>query len=362
MSKRRVFDIGFPEDATEAAPDTVPAGTVNTARRSPMAAAISENADALRQRAEAEAQIRAENDALAHEFVRLKKLGMVVDLVALEDIRMYALTRDRALGRDDDLAELKASIREIGLSNPIRVVAREGGYDLVQGYRRLTAYQELLAETGDTNTWGRIPAGMVAPGESIEGIYRRMVDENLVRRDISFAEMAELARAYAADPESPAASLDAAIASLYASANRQKRVYIRNFARMLNAVGAALSHAPAIPRALGLAVWKRMDRQPETIARLLGVLAAEPEPSEERELAILRDYAEKTPEPDQPAKPAPARKPGAKTTLRVAHGAEIAQLSASEGRVELRLPRDFAAVDHARLERAVTAFLATLDE
>lgn len=360
MSKRRVFDIGFPEDAPT--PEVVPAGTESTARRSPMAAAISENAEALRDRADAEARIRAENDALAHEFVRLKKLGVVVDLIALEDIRSHALTRDRAAGRDDELDELKESIRQIGLSNPIRVVAREGGYDLVQGYRRLTAYQELLAETGDSETWGRIPAGMVAPGESIEGLYRRMVDENMVRRDVSFAEMAELARAYAADPQSSAKSLDAAIAALYASANRQKRIYIRNFARMLDGVGEALLHAPAVPRALGLAVWKRMDREPETVARLLSRLNAEPHRDEEREMAILRDYADTSPEPGQGASPPPGRKPGARTTLRVAHGAEIAQLSASEGRVELRLPRDFTAIDRTRLERAVSAFLRALDD
>ncbi|MCC5969251.1 MAG: ParB N-terminal domain-containing protein [Pararhodobacter sp.] len=358
MSKRRVFDIGFPENA----PDPVPAGTEPTNRRSPMAAAISENAEALRDRAEAEARIRAENDALAHEFVRLKKLGVVVDLIALEDIRAQALTRDRAATRDDDLDELKASIRDIGLSNPIRAVARDGGYELVQGYRRLAAYRELLAETGDADTWGRIPAGMVAPGESIEGLYRRMVDENMVRRDISFAEMAELARAYTADPECPALTLDAAIAALFASANRQKRVYIRNFAQMLARVGDALDHAVAMPRALGLAVWKRMDREPETVARLRARLTAEPARSEERELAILRDYAEGVPQAGQGGRKSAARKPGAKTTLRVARGAEIAQLSASDGRVELRLPLDFTAVDRQRMERAVNAFLDALED
>lgn len=357
MSKRRVFDIGFPDGEP---PETVPAGTDDTPRRSPMAAAISENADALRERAEAEARIRQENDELAHEFVRLKALGVLVDMIPLDDIRTSELIRDRAPGRDDDLDELKASIRDIGLSNPIRVVAREGGYELVQGYRRLTAYRELLAETGD-DAFARIPAGLVAPGETIEGLYRRMVDENMVRRDVSFAEMAELARAYAADPESPARTLDAAIAALFGSANRQKKVYIRNFAQMLDKLGDALAHAPAVPRALGLAVWKRMDREPETAARLKTRLAAEPERNEERELAILRDYADAAPA-GQGAKPGAARKPGAKTTLRVAHGTEMAQLSAADGRVELRLPRDFSAVDRHRLERAVTAFLDALDD
>lgn len=363
MSKRRVFDIGFPDDGFPASEGAaaVPAGTDGGARRGPMAAAITENADALRERGELEARIRAENDALAHEFVRLKALGVVVDLLPLEAIHCERLTRDRAPGRDDELDDLKLSIQEIGLSNPIRVVAREGGFELVQGFRRLAAYRELLAETGDAERYGRIPAGMVAPGESLEGLYRRMVDENMVRRDISFVEMAELARAYLADPETATDNLDAAISTLFGSANRQKKVYIRNFARMLERLDGGLNYGPALPRALGLAVWKQMERAPETALRLKRRLKAEPERDEARELAILRDYAEGDAEAPEQAE-RPARKPGAKTTLRVVHGEAIAQCTAADGRVELRLPRDFSAVDRHRLERAVTAFLHALDE
>lgn len=353
MSKRRVFDIGFSGEEP-----AVPAGT-GTARRGPMATAITENADALRERAQLEAQIRDENDSLAHEFVRMRQLGLVVDLIALDQIRAVELTRDRAPGRDEDLDELKESIRAIGLSNPIRVVQRGEGYELIQGFRRLQAYRELLAETGDP-AFARIPAGLVPPGDQIEVLYRRMVDENMVRRDISFAEMAELARAYFADPETGVTTLDAAIAALFGSANRQKRIYIRNFARLLESLGAGLRFAQAIPRALGLSLWKRLDREPILTARVLRALEAEPDRDLERELAILRDFAEaaesvvETPE----VKP---RKPGAKTTLRVAHGAQIAQCTASDGRVELRAPRDFSAIDRVRLERAVTAFLAALE-
>lgn len=354
MSKRRIFDIGFPgEDLPEAPAPSEPAG-----RRGPMAAAITENADALRERAALEARIRAENDTLAHEFVRLRKLGLVVDLVPLDQVRADELTRDRGPGRDEELDELKESIRQIGLSNPIRVIARDGGYELVQGFRRLAAYRELLEETGD-ESYARIPAGLVPPGEGIEVLYRRMVDENLVRRDISFAEMAELARAYAADPETPAATLDEAIAALFGSANRQKRVYIRNFARLLDALGGTLAHAPALPRALGLALWKRIEGDPAAPAQLARLLAQAPRRDAEGELAILRAFAEK-PEAPEPAAAAP-RKPGAKTTLRVAHGGQIAQCVAQDGRVELRLPRDFSALDRRRLEQAVSAFLKALD-
>ncbi|RAX28851.1 UNVERIFIED_CONTAM: replication protein, partial [Escherichia coli] len=76
--------------------------------------------------------------------------GLVVDLVPLEAIDAYLLIRDRSRGPDPDLAELKTSIRESGLSNPIQVEPRgDGRYELVQGMRRLSAYRELLAETGD---------------------------------------------------------------------------------------------------------------------------------------------------------------------------------------------------------------------
>lgn len=353
MTKRRVFDIGFSGDEP-----IVPAGT-GTTRRGPMATAITENADALRERAQIEAQIRQENDTLAHEFVRLRELGLVVDLVPLDRIRAEELSRDRAPGRDEDLDELKESIRAIGLSNPIRVVQRGEGFELVQGFRRLQAYRELLAETGDP-AFARIPAGLVPPGDQIEVLYRRMVDENMVRRDISFAEMAELARAYLADPETTATTVDDAIAALFGSANRQKRVYIRNFARLLEVLGGSLRHAPAIPRALGLALWKRVDGDPDFAARVRRVLEADTDRDPDRELAILRGIAEvaETP-PDTPeVKP---RKTGAKTTLRVALGAQIAQCTASDGRVELRAPRDFSAIDRVRLERAVAAFLAALE-
>ena len=360
MSKRRIFDIGFPGDEAPAPASAVPAGTETPARRGPMAAAITENADALRDRAALEARIRAENDTLAHEFVRLRKLGLVVDLVALDEIRAEELTRDRAPGRDDELDELKDSIRAVGLSNPIRVVQRGETYELIQGFRRLMAYRELLEETGD-ETYARIPAGLVPPGDQIDVLYRRRVDENMVRRDISFAEMAELARAYLADPETPASTIDAALGALFGSANRQKRIYIRNYARLLDAVGADLRHASSIPRALGLGLWKRIEQEPATARDLGAALLAEADRDAERELAILRRFAEaeRTAPPQPEVKP---RKPGAKTTLRVSHAGQIAQCTASDGRVELRLKRDFSALDRLRLEKAVSAFLSALDE
>ena len=115
MKKRRTFDLDLPEE------ETFPAGKDIPARRSPMAAAITENADALRDRRVIEESIRAENDRLAAEHVRMKGMGLIVDLVALDEVETEKLTRDRAPGEDAELEELVASLRDLGLSNPIRV-------------------------------------------------------------------------------------------------------------------------------------------------------------------------------------------------------------------------------------------------
>jgi len=364
MSKRRVFDINFPSDPPK--PDatsapTVPAGTDVTppleTRRGPMATAISENADALRVRADAEQKIRAENDRLAHEFVRLKKLGLVVDRISLDLIQTSKLTRDRSQTRDPELDELIASIRTLGLSNPIRVEQDGDGYQLVQGFRRLSAYRALYAETGD-DLYASIPAGLVAQGETLQGLYRRMVDENLVRRDISFAEMAQLALSYVQDDATEAGTLEQAISMLYASTGRQKRSYVRHFAELLEWLGADLRFAEMIPRALGLDLKKRLADDGQQQAALRRRLQQEQPQTAEQELAILRAALERvTPR----APKSPARVDGAKTTLRCTVPAGTVRCLARNGRIEMAMEKDFSTIDQRRLEGAIAAFFDALD-
>lgn len=359
MSKRRMFDIDFP-DVPETTP-AVPAGTKADkgaeARRGPMAAAITENADALRQRAEAEQAIRDENDKLAHEHVRLKKLGLVTDLIDIGAIETSKLTRDRSASADPELDELKDSIRAIGLSNPIRVEMDGEGYQLVQGFRRLSAYRALFEETGDEK-FARIPAGIVASGETLDGLYRRMVDENLVRKDLSFAEMAQLAISYAQDEGTKLDTVADAVAELYASAGRQKRAYIRHFANLLEMIGPRLKHPEAIPRALGLQLEKRLSQEEGAAVKLRSALTAAMPNTADAELAVLRDHAAEK----STAKAAKPSTPTAKTTLRCNVPAGTVRCSARNGKVELAMARDFSSVDRHRLEQAVAAFMAALDE
>ena len=220
---------------------------VTPVRRGPMASAIHETAGSLRARAVVEAQIRAENDALAHEHVRLKALGLITDLIGLDLIDTWKLTRDRARPRagldDREMEELASSIREVGLSNPIRVEAQpDGRYELVQGFRRLQAYRALLAETDDAARFGTIPAVIIAQGDTLERLYRQMVDENMVRKDISFAEMAQMAIHYAMDPGTTETDPDKVVAQLFGSASYSKRSYIRRFIRVIEALGEQSQH------------------------------------------------------------------------------------------------------------------------
>ena len=195
MSKRRVFDIDFPDDAP-APSDPAPAAEH---RRGPMATAIVENADALAERSAAEAAIRAENDRLAHEHVRLKKLGLIIGPdPAGRDPRRQADPRPPPRPRP-------GARRAEGLDPGHRPVEPDpggtGGGRVTNSCRGSGASPPIgsfMPKPGE-DRFAAIPAGLLPRGESLDSLYRRMVDENLVRRDISFAEMGMLVLNYMED-------------------------------------------------------------------------------------------------------------------------------------------------------------------
>ena len=356
--KRRMFDIDLPDEPTVETPPASPQ------RRGPMASAINENAEALKARKSAAEAIRDENDALAHEFVALRGAGQVVETVPLDQVHTYMLVRDRMPGEDAELDDLITSIRDLGLSNPIRVLPRPGGdgFELVQGYRRLCAYRALNAEAGQ-GAWGEIPALIMPGAPDIAGLYRRMVDENVIRKDLSFAEMAHAAANYAADPATDAHDLTAAVAALFQSAPYSKRSYIRSFAQLLDQLGGALSYPTAIPRALGVALARELKDSPEIAAQIKDSLTAWDNRSIQDELDVLRRFVD----PDDAAAPpvapttAKAKKPGqggkTKTTFHMRSVAGQVKCTASMGQLEIKVNRDFSAIDRARLERAIATLI-----
>lgn len=369
--KRRIFDIEVPQIDTDPVPpraETFPAEKVSPdrIRRGPMATAINEAATSTQERAVIEAQIRAENDALAHEHVRLKNLGLIVSLVRLDAVATTKLVRDRIKGPDFELGELKSSIAELGLSNPIRIEERaDGRYELIQGYRRLAAYKQLLADTGDAEKWGTIPAVVSQPGDTIEDLYRKMVDENLVRKDISFAEMAQLALDYAADPATKESDPDKAVAILFKSANYSKRSYVRSFIKLMERVGELLDFPAAIPRALGLSLAARLEEDPHLVSAIKAELKGWENRSEQDELGVLRKFV-KAEDPAAQSDPArikapPKKSAAAKTSFQFQSGGGRAKCTAAAGRLEIRLDRDFSTVDRRKLEAAVQLMLDQLD-
>jgi len=367
--KRRMFDIDLPEDTGAVPEEIFPAGKVPDipTRRGPMATAIAETVTSSRERQEIEAQIRAENDALAHEHVRLKRLGLVVELVALGSIEMQKLVRDRKKGPDIELAELKASIDELGLSNPIRLEARaDGRFELIQGYRRLSAYRDLLAETGDADRFGAIPAAVSQPGDDLDALYRKMVDENLVRKDISFAEMAMLALDYARDPGTAVNDPEKAVAVLFKSAGYQKRSYIRTFMTVVERLGGELLYPQDIPRSLGLSLARRLEEVEGLVPLIRAELRGWDSRSVADELAVLRRFASDADEGQQQAsQPAPVarseRPAKAKTSFQFDRKEGRGKCVAAVGKLEIQLERDFTTIDRRRLEQAVRLMLDQLD-
>lgn len=358
--KRRMFDIDMP------AMEDIPVGKVPDKvlekRRGPMAAAISENAEALRDQQSTEDAIRIENDRLAHELVRLRSEGLVTERIALADVVTEKLTRDRKPGPDPELDELKASIQDIGLSNPIRVERRaDGRFDLIQGMRRLSAYRALHEETGD-DAYAAIPAG-ISDAANLDDSYRRMVDENLIRKDISFAEMGALARAYVDDPANDCAEVDKAVTILFKSASYTKRSYIRAFASLLMMLEKVLNHPNDIPRNVGVELKRKLDADPSLVRQLSTALMQEPDRSSAQEIAILRSFLTQGATPEsKPRSHSPDKPRRAKTTFQVSGREGIAKCSASSGRIDIRYDLDFTRVDRGKLERAIATLLDELRE
>ncbi len=281
----------------------------------------------------------------------------VLALLPLAAIGHGLLIRDRSARIDPEIGDLVASIRATGLANPIRVAEDgAGGFELVQGWRRLSAFRALHAQTQDP-AFARIPAHVMQAGETVAGLYRRMVDENLVRKDISFAEMARLARAYAEEGVEGCDSIETAVSLLYASATPQRRHAIRRFALLLGRLDKHLDHPEAIPRDLGLAVAQRLDADPAAIRRLVVDLGGARGRGPEAELAALRGFALGTPATVD----APVRdRKGETLSFRVQTVAGQVRLRAYARRLTLETRLDLRRADRALLAQAAEAFFATL--
>ncbi|MGJ8609991.1 MAG: replication protein, partial [Octadecabacter sp.] len=199
----------------------------------------------------------------------------------------------------------------------------------------------------------RIPAALVPRGEPLADLYRKMVDENLVRKGVSFGEMAMLALSYARDEDIEPSD---AVARLYASALKQKRRYILQFTTVLAALDGAVRYPEAIPRALGIELYKYFDADVGRAGQVAKMLLAQDDrdAGDEHRLlsaAIKNDTQEKT---------VPVAR--SKTSLRLIRPEGEVRVTAQEGRIDIRLPKALSTISREALQSGVEAFLAGLNE
>lgn len=254
------------------------------ARPGPMASAIEETGVALRRDGDNVATARETQTRYAKAYKDLVETEQSVEMIPLDVIDLDHLTRDRRVIDQTAQDELVKSILAVGLSNPIRVERAGEGYRLIQGARRLSAYRYLLDATGQ-DRYARIPAAVWNESDLAMG-YRRMVDENLVRADVSYAELAMLAQAFADDDRTPVGSASDAVDALYASASPAKRSHIRTFLQLLEKGLGMFAHPEAISRNLGLKLVRALDDPSQNAALSLALMSDEDRDAK-KELAII---------------------------------------------------------------------------
>ena len=212
-------------------------------------------ADAAAQGAVAPAGDRAvvaQDQADALRYREALADGLVVQRVAISDILVDELARDRVEVDPEAMAELKASIALHGLRMPIDLfpLAGEGGarFGLISGWRRLMAYRALAAEKGGS-TFDQIPAFIRDTGTGPKA-YVAMVEENEVRANLSHYERGRIAVMAVSHGAFP--NVGEAVNALYESGSKAKRSKIRSFAELHEALGDMLSFPTHLSERQGL--------------------------------------------------------------------------------------------------------------
>ena len=330
-------------------------------RRSPgpMGAAVRDAAESLEEATEVKIEARRRNAEDARRWREAEEGGLVLVRIALDEIVADDLPRDRLeldqVAASDEMEELKASIRSRGQREPVEVYPAPGGYGLRKGWRRWTALRQLHAETGDAR-FGTVVA-RVAPGRGgrIDD-YVDMVEENVIRQDLSFAEMAQLAMTAAADARSGEDDAAAIVGRLYASLHKMKRSYIRSFVHLLEALGPDLRFPRAVSRNLGVEV-ARLLKEGACAERLRSDLVeAEDEAAQAQ---ILSEFAALRTAPEQGAR---KRERSSPSSGKFEFQLGGTKLTARRGECRIVADRDFTALPRADLERALRAFEAALAE
>lgn len=317
----------------------------------PMGTAVRETAENLHETTEAKVEQRRRNAEDAKSFRNAQSEGLVLVRLPVGNIATDDLPRDRleldVVAASNEMEELKASIRERGQREPIEVYIDDAGtYQLKKGWRRLTALTQLLGETGDA-TFATVVARIEEAGQgSRMARYIDMVEENVVREDLTFAEMAQVAIAAAADDAVDEVDPSELVNRLYGALHKTKRSYIRAFVFLLTVLGGDLKWPKAVPRNLGVDVARalRNTEQADALRQRLVACASADEQGQ-----VLAGFLEAA-RPEPPAPSTPERK------QKFEFFVGKTKVTARQGECRLVSEQDFATIPKARLEQAVRAF------
>ncbi|MEM8956609.1 MAG: ParB N-terminal domain-containing protein [Pseudomonadota bacterium] len=295
---------------------------------------------------------RAAEDARAWRDAEAQ--GLVLQLLDLDEVQTDDLPRDRldlgGVAGSAEMAELKASIRERGQREPVEVfIDDRGRYQLLKGWRRLTALRQLHAETGHpafATVTARVTQEAWTDPDSRMERYIDMVEENVVREDLTFAEMAQVALRVAEDPAIEGTDADALVGDLYGSLHKMKRSYIRSFVFLLSTLGEAVKWPKEISRNQGVAVARALKSFPDAAPEL------------RRELARAQDAAEQANLFDRFLKRHAKAAASGSRELRLGK----TTVKARKGECRIVSPEDFSEIPRERLARAIEAFEAALRE
>lgn len=335
--------------------------TSNLARRrdrnvGPMGAAVREAADSLQETTEAKVEQRRQNTQDAKAYREAAEQGRVLTSIALAKISTDDLPRDRleldAVAVSEEMDELKSSIRERGQKEPVEVyLGEDGRYQLKKGWRRFTALSQLFEETGAAE-FGEIVARVDRAYEDRIVRYIDMVEENVIREDLTFAEMAQVVIVAAQDDRVDGDSAEALVGRLYASLHKMKRSYIRSFVYLLTRLDGALQWPKDVSRNLGVDVVRvlKAEQGDEQILRdrLSGCQ------SREDQAQILADFVLAGKSGSVVAKSKKDQKE--KFEFRVGE----MTVTARDGECKIVSDDDFSSVPKEKLEQAIRAFRDSL--
>ena len=319
----------------------------------PMGAAVRETAENLTEATESKVEQRRQNAADAKAYREAQEDGLILMTIPLGDIHTDDLPRDRleleAVAASDEMEELKSSIRARGQKEPVEIYEGEDGrYQLKKGWRRFTALSQLFAESGDPD-FSAIIARLADRAEIRIARYIDMVEENVVREDLSFAEMAQVALTAAKDTAVPETDPEQLVGRLYASLHKMKRSYIRSFVYLMDELGDTIHWPKDISRNLGVDVARALKAGQGDVSFLRSMLqAAEDVPAQTHALESFARGAKDA----GFAKPVSAKPPREKFEFHVGK----TKVTARKGECRIVSKTDFTSVSKERLAEAIEAF------